>query len=106
MRARKAWHGVRVATALPMDERLGVDLDRYAEHVRWLAEEGCAGVTPNGSLGEYQALTPDERRAVVRTAVAAAPEGFTVMPGVAAYGALEACRWAEDAAEAGCHAVM
>ncbi|MBX6355494.1 MAG: dihydrodipicolinate synthase family protein [Micromonosporaceae bacterium] len=106
MRARKAWHGVLVATALPMDERLGVDLDRYAEHVRWLAEEGCAGVTPNGSLGEYQALTPDERRAVVRTAVAAAPEGFTVMPGVAAYGALEACRWAEDAAEAGCHAVM
>jgi 1-pyrroline-4-hydroxy-2-carboxylate deaminase len=106
MRDSKAWHGVLVATALPMDERLDVDLDRYAEHVRWLAEEGCDGVTPNGSLGEYQTLTADERRAVVRAAVAAAPEGFTVMPGVAAYGTLEACRWAEDAAEAGCPAVM
>ena len=35
-----------------------------------------------------------------------APAGFTVVPGVAAYGALEARRWAEQAAEAGCPAVM
>jgi 4-hydroxy-tetrahydrodipicolinate synthase len=106
MRRQKPWHGVLVATALPMDDGLAVDLDRYAEHVRWLADEGCDGVVPNGSLGEYQTLTGQERRAVLRTAVDAAPEGFTVMPGVAAYGALEACRWAEDAAEAGCAAVM
>lgn len=107
MRAgKKPWHGVLVATALPMDERLEVDLDRFAEHVRWLAAEGCHGVVPNGSLGEYQTLTERERRAAVRTAVEAAPDGFTVMPGVAAYGTLEACRWAEDAAEAGCPAVM
>ncbi|MEV6986032.1 dihydrodipicolinate synthase family protein [Sphaerisporangium sp. NPDC051017] len=107
MQARqKPWHGVLVATALPMDERLEVDLDRYAEHVRWLAAEGCDGVTPNGSLGEYQTLTDDERRAVVRVALDAAPDGFTVMPGVAAYGAFEARRWAEEAAEAGCPAVM
>jgi 1-pyrroline-4-hydroxy-2-carboxylate deaminase len=107
MQARgKPWHGVLVATALPMDDRLGIDLDRYAEHVRWLAAEGCDGVTPNGSLGEYQTLTEGERRSVVREAVDAAPEGFAVMPGVAAYGAAEARRWAEDAAEAGCDAVM
>jgi 4-hydroxy-tetrahydrodipicolinate synthase len=107
MQARqKPWHGVLVATALPMDDRLGVDLHRYAEHVRWLAAEGCDGVTPNGSLGEYQTLTENERRSVVRAALDAAPDGFTVMPGIAAYGALEARRWAEDAAEAGCQAVM
>jgi 1-pyrroline-4-hydroxy-2-carboxylate deaminase len=100
------WHGVLVATALPMDDTLAVDLDRYAEHVRWLADEGCHGVTPNGSLGEYQTLTAEERSAVVRAAVAAAPENFTVMPGIAAYGSREACRWAEDAADAGCPAVM
>ncbi|MEU2615233.1 dihydrodipicolinate synthase family protein [Micromonospora sp. NPDC007271] len=102
----KPWHGVLVATALPFDDRLEVDHDRFAEHVRWLAAEGCDGVTPNGSLGEYQTLTEKERSAVVRTAVDAAPDGFTVMPGIAAYGALEARRWAEDAAEAGCAAVM
>ncbi len=107
MRARlKPWHGVLVATTVPFDDRLAVDFDRYAEHVGWLAAEGCDGVTPNGSLGEYQTLTEKERSALVRVAVDAAPDGFTVMPGIAAYGALEARRWAEDAAEAGCAAVM
>ncbi|MFJ9213982.1 dihydrodipicolinate synthase family protein [Streptomyces sp. NPDC102264] len=107
---REPWHGVLVATALPLREgsagRLGVDYDGYAEHVRWLAGNGCDGVTPNGSLGEYQTLAPEERARVVTTAVEAAPEGFTVMPGVAAYGADEARRWAEKAAEAGAAAVM
>jgi 1-pyrroline-4-hydroxy-2-carboxylate deaminase len=104
------WHGVLVATALPLREAepgtLAVDFDGYAAHVAWLAGQGCHGVTPNGSLGEYQTLTREERARVVTTAVAAAPEGFTVMPGVAAYGAAEARGWAEQAAEAGCQAVM
>ncbi|MEV6598487.1 dihydrodipicolinate synthase family protein [Actinoplanes sp. NPDC051346] len=102
----RAWHGVIVAAALPLTDDLTIDFDRYTEHVTWLAAEGCDGVAPNGSLGEYQTLTPRERSQVVRAATAAAPEGFTVMPGVAAYGSAEACRWAEDAAEAGCPAVM
>ncbi len=102
----KPWHGVVVATALPYDNELAVDLDRYGEHVSWLAENGCHGVTPNGSLGEYQVLSDEERAAVVRTAVGAAPEGFHVVPGVAAYGAREARAWAEQAAEAGADAVL
>jgi 1-pyrroline-4-hydroxy-2-carboxylate deaminase len=100
------WRGVLVANALPYDADLSVDFDRYAEHVAWLAASGCEGITPNGSLGEYQVLTPAERTRVVETAVAAAPDGFSVIPGVAAYGALEAARWAEAAAKAGAHAVM
>jgi 4-hydroxy-tetrahydrodipicolinate synthase len=102
----KPWHGVLVATALPLHDDLTVDFDRYAEHVGWLAEQGCQGVTPNGSLGEYQTLSAEERTRVVTTALAAAPEGFTVMPGIAAYGSAESRRWAEQAAEAGCPAVM
>lgn len=100
------WHGVLVATALPFQEDLSVDYDAYGEHVRWLAESGAQGVAPNGSLGEYQTLTAEERARVVDVAVAAAPEGFVVMPGVGAYGAIESRRWAEQAAEAGAQAVM
>jgi dihydrodipicolinate synthase/N-acetylneuraminate lyase len=103
------WHGVLVATALPLRDDLSIDFDRYVEHLRWLAEGGCQGVVPNGSLGEYQTLTRAERAEVVRVAAAAAADiggGFSVVPGVAAYGALEAGRWAEQAAEAGCPAVM
>ncbi|MEV0384646.1 dihydrodipicolinate synthase family protein [Nonomuraea sp. NPDC050643] len=100
------WHGVHVATALPFNDDLSVDYDGYAEHVRFLAEGGCDGVCPNGSLGEYQTLTDEERARVVRTAIEAAPQGFHVMPGVAAYGAAESRRWAEQAAEAGASSVL
>ncbi|HKS49645.1 MAG TPA: dihydrodipicolinate synthase family protein [Amycolatopsis sp.] len=107
----KPWHGVLVATALPLrktsgSEKLAVDYEGYAGHVAWLAANGCDGVVPNGSLGEYQTLTPQERARVVTTAIEAAPDGFSVMPGVAAYGADESVRWAEQAAEAGAGAVM
>jgi 4-hydroxy-tetrahydrodipicolinate synthase len=102
----KPWHGVLVATALPYTADLEVDFDRFAKHIAWLAESGCDGSTPNGSLGEYQVLTPRERARVVETAVAAAPPGFSVIPGVAAYGARESAKLAEDAANAGAAAVM
>jgi 4-hydroxy-tetrahydrodipicolinate synthase len=101
----RPWRGVLVATALPLHDDLSVDYDAYAEHCAWLVENGCDGVVPNGSLGEYQVLTPEERAKVVETAVAAVG-GSRVMPGVAAYGSAEARRWAEQARDAGCRAVM
>lgn len=103
--SRKAWHGVMVATALPLREDLSVDHDRYAEHVRWLVDAGCDGVCPNGSLGEYQTLTDEERARIVRTAVEAVG-GERVMPGVGAYGSAESRRWAEQARDAGAGAVL
>lgn len=102
---RKAWHGVMVATALPLREDLSVDHDRYAEHVRWLVDAGCDGVCPNGSLGEYQTLTDEERARIVRAAVEAVG-GERVMPGVGAYGSAESRRWAEQARDAGAGAVL
>jgi 4-hydroxy-tetrahydrodipicolinate synthase len=106
MTDRKPWRGVIVAAALPFRDDLSVDYDAYAEHVRWLADNGVDGVAPNGSLGEYQTLTAEERARVVEVAVQAAPPGFVVMPGVGAYGAMESRRFAEQAAEAGAHALM
>ncbi|MBT2385002.1 dihydrodipicolinate synthase family protein [Streptomyces sp. ISL-11] len=102
----RPWRGIMVATALPLRQDLSVDHDAYAEHVRYLIDQGCDGVVPNGSLGEYQTLTDEERARVVRTAVEAAGDGARVMPGVAAYGADEARRWADQAAAAGCGSVL
>jgi dihydrodipicolinate synthase/N-acetylneuraminate lyase len=99
------WHGVVVATALPLRADLSPDYQRYAEHVRWLLDNGCDGVCPNGSLGEYQTLSDVERATVVRTAVeVAGPD--RVLPGVSAYGAAQSVMWARQAAEVGCQAVM
>jgi 1-pyrroline-4-hydroxy-2-carboxylate deaminase len=105
---RPPWHGVLVAAALPLREDLSIDLDAYATHLRFLADHGCDGVVPNGSLGEYQTLTDTERADVVRVACAAARDsaGFRVVAGVSSYGSMEATRWAEQAAQAGCAAVM
>ncbi|MET8991879.1 dihydrodipicolinate synthase family protein [Nonomuraea wenchangensis] len=102
---RKPWRGVMVATALPLRDDLSVDLDGYADHCRWLVDNGCDGVVVNGSLGEYQTLTAEERAAVVETAVAAVG-GANVMAGAGAYGAAESRRWAEQAREAGCGSVL
>lgn len=103
--SRSPWHGIMVATALPLRDDRSVDLDRYAAHVRHLVDSGCDGVCPNGSLGEYQSLTPEERAGVVRTAVEAVG-GDRVMPGVGAYGSAESRRWAEQAREAGAASVL
>ncbi|ARF81076.1 dihydrodipicolinate synthase family protein [Kitasatospora aureofaciens] len=102
----RPWRGVMVATTIPLRPDHSVDYDAYAEHVRWLIESGCHGVVPNGSLGEYQTLTAEERARIVEVAVEAAGDGSRVMPGVAAYGSAESRRWAEQAAEAGAGSVL
>jgi hypothetical protein len=77
------WHGILVATALPMrlDARgeLQPDFDAYADHVRWLAANGSHGVVPNGSLGEYQTLSAADRARVVTTAVEASPDVLPII---------------------------
>jgi 4-hydroxy-tetrahydrodipicolinate synthase len=100
------WHGVVVASALPFNADLSVDYAAFADHVRWLAANGCHGITPNGSLGEYQCLTPEERAKVVEVAVDAAPEGFSVVPGTGAYGSGEAAGWGKQAKDAGAQALL
>lgn len=104
--------GITVATALPYREDpaapagLAVDYQRFAEHCRWLVENGCAAVGPNGSLGEYSSLTEDERRTVARTAIEAVSGAGKVIAGVHAPGWHEAVTWAERAAADGADGVL
>ena len=104
--------GVVVATALPYRSDAGapaglaVDHENFAEHCNWLLDNGCAGVGPNGSLGEYSSLTDDERRQVIKTAVSAVNGRGIVIAGVHAPGAHLAKYWAELAAEDGADAVL
>ena len=102
----KPWHGILTATATPFNEDLKIDFDKYAEHVQWLAANGTHGIVTNGSLGEYQVLTSEERAKMLETAFKAAPPGFHVVAGVAAYGAAESRKWAEHAASLGAEVIM
>jgi 1-pyrroline-4-hydroxy-2-carboxylate deaminase len=98
--------GVYAATTTPIRADGAVDLDAFAEHCSWLVDEGVAGLVPNGSLGEYECLLDSERAGLTRAAIAAARGRAPVVPGVSGKSAAEACRWADQAAEAGATAVM
>ncbi len=104
--------GVIVATTLPFREDasapagLAVDYERYAEHCAFLIDNGCRGVGPNGSLGEYSSLTDDERRRVVQVAVETVGDRALVIAGVHGVGWHQAVQWAEYAKEDGADAVL
>lgn len=104
--------GVVVATALPYradasaPAGLAVDYDAYAAHCRWLVDNGCRGVGPNGSLGEYSSLTDEERRRVARTAIETVGEDGIVVVGVHGPGSHQARYWAEAAAEDGADGLL
>ncbi|MFI8526200.1 dihydrodipicolinate synthase family protein [Promicromonospora sukumoe] len=104
--------GVIVATTLAFtpDESapagLAVDYEKFAAHCEFLIDNGCRGVGPNGSLGEYSSLTDDERRKVIQTAVAAVGGRGLVVAGVHGVGSHQAKRWAELAAEDGADGVL
>tara|TARA_B110000503_G_scaffold127784_1_gene197938 strand:- start:2265 stop:3191 length:927 start_codon:yes stop_codon:yes gene_type:complete len=104
--------GVIVATTLAFKEDasapagLAVDYDRFAEHCDWLINNGCRGVGPNGSLGEYSSLTDVERRRVVQVAVEAVGDRGLVIAGVHGVGWHQAQQWARFAKEDGADGVL
>jgi 1-pyrroline-4-hydroxy-2-carboxylate deaminase len=98
--------GVYAATTTPLRADGSVDVERYRKHCGWLVDEGVAGIIPNGSLGEYEALTDQERQSLVTAAVDAVGGRVDVVPGVSGKSAAEASRWAEQAKAAGAAAVM
>ncbi|MBW9210631.1 dihydrodipicolinate synthase family protein [Mumia sp. zg.B21] len=104
--------GVVVATALAFKEDpsapagLAVDYDKFGEHVDFLMANGCRGVGPNGSLGEYSSLTDEERRKVVQVAVDAVDGRGVVVAGVHGVGWHQAQEWARNAQADGADGVL
>lgn len=104
--------GVIVATTLPFKEDssapagLAVDWDKFAEHCDFLMNNGCRGIGPNGSLGEYEALTDEERRKVIQVAVTAVGGRGIVIAGVHGTGWHAAKKWAEYAKEDGADGLL
>jgi dihydrodipicolinate synthase/N-acetylneuraminate lyase len=104
--------GVIVATTLAFTPDpaapggLAVDYERFAAHCDWLISNGCRGVGPNGSLGEYSSLTDAERRKVVQVAVETVGGRGLVVAGVHGVGWHQAKHWAELAKEDGADGVL
>ena len=96
---RAALAGVVAIPVTPFAEDGGVARDTYRTLLRRLLDGGIQAVTPNGNTGEYYALDPAERRAVVELTLAEARPDTQVLVGVGldVTSAIEAARHAEQA---------
>jgi 4-hydroxy-tetrahydrodipicolinate synthase len=98
--------GVYVAVVTPFDASGAVDYGVLAAHVEWLIGEGIDGIAVTGSVGEYAALTDEERRAVVETVIETANGRVPVIAGPAAPSTAKAVGWAQHAKSAGAAGLM
>jgi len=99
--------GVHVALTTPFDaDTAAVDLAAYEAHCDWLMDQGIAGLVPNGSLGEYESLTPTERKECVQAAARASKGRGKLIVGVSGANWRIAGEHARHAAEVGADAVM
>jgi len=105
----RRFDGVHVATTTPFHAgSLEVDLDAYRTHCAWLLDDGITGLFPNGSLGEYEALSPAERRQVWQVAVEVVREAGRgmVVSGLSGPSARAICELAEQARADGVDGAM
>jgi 4-hydroxy-tetrahydrodipicolinate synthase len=99
------WKGVFTALVTPMTADEEVDYAALAAFVEYQIGEGRVhGLIPLGSTGEYYALSPDERRAVLQTVLDAAKGRVPVVAGTNAGSTRDVihyCRQAEELGAAG-----
>jgi len=86
------WSGVFPAITTQMKKDGSLDLDATAKHASALIESGVTGIIFLGSLGENQALSPEEKRRVIDSMVSAVDGRVRVLSGVAESSTAEAGR--------------
>lgn len=88
------------------DDKLQIDHEFTARHVKWLVENGCTGIVTNGSLGEGATLTFEEKVSLWQTCVKAVGDKVPVVAAIAALSTDESITQAKAAAENGCQGLM
>ena len=95
--------GVIPALMTAFDEQLALAPEQLADNARALNEAGIAHVVVCGTMGEAGALSTDERRTVIETALA---QELTVTVGVSGGDTRAVVAYAEQAAQLGAHGLM
>jgi dihydrodipicolinate synthase/N-acetylneuraminate lyase len=103
---RQRWLGVFPAMTTQFREDQSLDAAGTGRHVEVMVDSGVGGLVMCGSLGENQAMEPDEKVEVVRTAVRAAGGKVPVVFGIAETSTAKAVRAARDFARAGAAGFM
>jgi 1-pyrroline-4-hydroxy-2-carboxylate deaminase len=100
------WSGVFPAITTQLKKDQSVNLEATAGHVEVLIKSGVKGIIFLGSLGENQALRPDEKRLVMEAMVKAVNGRVKVLSGVAESSTAEAARYARDVEKLGVDGIM
>ena len=101
------FEGVFSALVTPMTADEQVDHNSLADFVDYLIERGgLHGLIPLGSTGEYYALSPDERKAVVATTLEATAGRVPVLVGANAGGTRQVIEYARQAEAMGAAGVL
>ncbi|HUL51153.1 MAG TPA: dihydrodipicolinate synthase family protein [Candidatus Nitrosotalea sp.] len=100
------WQGVFPAVTTQMRKNGEIDLDATSRHVEVLIASGVTGIIFLGSLGENQALRPDEKRSVIEVMVKTVNSRVLVLSGVAESSTAEAIRYVRDGERLGLDGFM
>jgi 4-hydroxy-tetrahydrodipicolinate synthase len=100
------WQGVFPAVTTQFRQDQTLDLDASAIHIESLIASGVTGLIVCGSLGENQALSPQEKREVVAMAVRIARGRIPVLSGVAEMSTAAACQYVRDCEKLGADGYM
>lgn len=99
-------HGIFPALPTPLTPEGRPDLGLLTELVEHNLAAGVAGLVPMGGTGEYTALSPADRNAVVRRTAEVAAGAVPIVPGVLATGLADAVAAGGDFRAAGADAIM
>lgn len=100
------WSGVLPAVTTQFDADLRVDLAATSAVQSALIEDGVHGLVALGTVGENNSLTAEEKRSVLRTAVAAAGGRVPIVAGVSELTTPAAAAFARDAEALGATGLM
>ncbi len=101
-----SWSRIFPAVITPFKENLEIDFPALEAHLERLIAAGVGGITVTGSVGENYALSAEEKRAVVKTAIEVTAGRVPMLAGIAELTTDLACRYAEDSAAMGADGLM
>jgi 1-pyrroline-4-hydroxy-2-carboxylate deaminase len=104
--ASASWGGVFPAAVTLFQPDHAIDYPATLKHVDRLIAAGAQGLIVLGSVGENCSLEADEKRELLRAAVARVAGKVPVLAGVAEYTTSLACRFACDAKRLGADGLM
>ncbi len=101
------FRGIYVALVTPMTQDEQVDRPSLTGFVNYLIEEGGVhGLIPLGSTGEFYALSPQERTAVLKTTIEVAGGRVPVLAGTNAGSTRDVVEYSQEAEQLGAAGVL